>query len=173
MVGLRRAAFEYALPGQHFDLDDIAPGLAAVAAGVHRQRAADRAGNAGKEFRVGPVVQRGEARDLRAGDSRLGAYPAAIEADLVQRRVQQHDGAAHATVAHQKVAAEPDDSHWLIVGKLPHERREVLAIGRKERDVSGAAAAPARVLRQWLVAAQVAAQAREAQRLEHHHAGTS
>jgi hypothetical protein len=29
------------------------------------------------------------------------------------------------------------------------------------------------VLRQWLVAAQVAAQAREAQRLEHHHAGTS
>jgi hypothetical protein len=40
--------------------------------------AADRAGNAGKEFRVGPVVARRSARPsgLRL---RLGAYPAAIE----------------------------------------------------------------------------------------------
>ena len=36
-------------------LDDV-PGLAAVAAGVHRERAADRARNAGEELRAGQVV---------------------------------------------------------------------------------------------------------------------
>src|SRR6185437_1426910 len=155
--GLRRAALERALPGQDLDLDDIAPGLAAVAAGVHRQRAADRAGDDGKEFRVRPVVHRGKARDLRARDAGLGADAAAVEAELVQRRVQQHDGAAHAAVAHQEVAAEPDDGYRLLGRKLAHEGREVLAIGRNEGDVGGAAAAPAGVPGQRLVAAQLAA----------------
>ena len=48
------------------------PGLAAVAAGVHRERAADRAGNAGEELRAGEIVHRREARDLRAGDAGFG-----------------------------------------------------------------------------------------------------
>jgi hypothetical protein len=77
-------------------LDD-APRSRAVAAGVHRQRAADGAGNAGEELGAFQIVHRGEARHLRAGDAGLGVtaptqVPAAVAASVpdatAQRAVQ-------------------------------------------------------------------------------------
>ncbi len=61
----RRAHLEATVAPHHLDADDVAPRLAAVAAGVHRERAADGARNAGQEFRAGAAVHRGEARELR------------------------------------------------------------------------------------------------------------
>jgi hypothetical protein len=54
-----------------FDACDVSPRLAAVAAGVHRQRAADGARDAGEELGVGAAVHRREARELRARDARV------------------------------------------------------------------------------------------------------
>ena len=152
-----------------FDFRDITPGLAAVTAGVHRQRAADRARNAGQELGLGAVVHRREARELRARDAGLRVDQAVGDRQHAARRVHQHDRAAHASVAHQQVAAEPDRHQRLARRELSHERRQVVAVGRHVSDIGLAAAAPARVSRQRLVAAQLAAQAGELQGLGHHH----
>src|SRR5690606_13473121 len=61
----RQAHVQHALAVDGLDAVDDVPGLAAVAAGVHRERAADRAGDAGEELAAGEAVPRGEARDLR------------------------------------------------------------------------------------------------------------
>ena len=66
----RRAHVERAIAAQDFDARDIAPRLAAVATGIHRQRAADGAGNAGQEFRLGASMIGGEARELRDSQAR-------------------------------------------------------------------------------------------------------
>ena len=54
-------------------LDQAVLGLAAVRAGVHAQRAADRAGNAAIEGKPGDAGIRRRARDLHVGHGRAGA----------------------------------------------------------------------------------------------------
>src|SRR5205085_5349095 len=83
-------------------LDDV-PGLAAVAAGVHGERAADRTRHAGEKFRALELVQCREARHLRARDAGLGIDQGAVHARAVRRGMRHDYGAAPAAVAHQKV----------------------------------------------------------------------
>ena len=57
---------------QHQHPLDVAPGLAAMAAGIHRQRAAHRARNPGQEFGLGAALLAGKAGQLGRGDAGLG-----------------------------------------------------------------------------------------------------
>ena len=72
LVIFSRAHAYFAAPIHRLHAQHPLPGLAAVATGVHRQHAADRAGNAGEELRAAQVLQRGEARELGAGDTGYG-----------------------------------------------------------------------------------------------------
>ena len=87
-------------------------GLAAVGAGVHAQRAADRAGNAAQECKaVDPGLRRG-ARDPHvgrrgAGDRRDDRRVVSIAPNaLPPSRITTP---AHAAVAHDEIGAEADD----------------------------------------------------------------
>ena len=81
-------------------LDDV-PGLPAIAASVHGERAADAARHPGEKLRAFEVIQGGEARDLRARHARFRVDEAALEARPQLRRMHQDDGAAPAAVAHE------------------------------------------------------------------------
>ena len=64
-------------------LDQHVLGLAAVRAGVHAQRAADRARDAAIEGEAGDAGIRRRARELDVGHSRAGAQPVArLDVDL-------------------------------------------------------------------------------------------
>ena len=159
-VGGGRTHFD--VPGARHDLDarDIAPRLAAVAAGVHRQRAADGAGNACEEFGLGKTVCRGEPRHLGARDARFGANRPIAHLERIERRVQHQDRAAHAAVANEQVAAEAENRQRLVGGQLTHERGEIVAVGRNVDAIPRPAAAPARVAVERDVARKRAAQTR-------------
>ena len=55
----------------HVDAAHVRPGLAAERAGVHRERAAERAGNAGEEFRRAEAPLDALAREPRARHARF------------------------------------------------------------------------------------------------------
>jgi hypothetical protein len=61
---------------QHQHALHIAPGLAAVAAGVHCQCAADGTGNAGEELGLGASVVADEAGQLGRSDAGFGVEAA-------------------------------------------------------------------------------------------------
>ena len=63
------------------------------AAGVHRERAAHRAGNAREKFRAREIVQGGEARDLRAGHAGVGVDLALAQLGPARRGVHEDRGA--------------------------------------------------------------------------------
>src|SRR5215472_17249961 len=66
-IVFRRSDCEVSVSAERFGARDIAPCLAAVAARVHGQRAANRSRNAGEKFGLSAAVERGEARELWAG----------------------------------------------------------------------------------------------------------
>src|SRR5688572_33144104 len=86
------AAMQLAAPVDGLDALDDAPGLAAVAAGVHRQCAADGARNTGEALRAGVVLVGGEARQIRAVDPRLGEDLALVHARPVRRALHLESG---------------------------------------------------------------------------------
>src|SRR5262249_285666 len=94
---------------QHFARRDVRPGLAAPGPGVHRERAAGGAGNAGHEAEARATLllrELGEPRAVHAGlgvDRVLG-----LELEAVDAAVQRNHRALHAAVAHQQVAAEAE-----------------------------------------------------------------
>ena len=103
------------------DLGHARPGLAAPGPRVHRERAADRAGNAGKEIRGPELPLRALAAEPRAGDAGLRANAVGADAlERIQDPVHRDHDAADAAVAHQEVAAEPDPGHG-------HLRRQLRA----------------------------------------------
>ena len=137
-------------------LDDV-PGFAAVAAGVHRQRAADRARNAGEEFRALEMVLGREARHLRAGDARFGVDHVVVGHRPAARAVREDHGAAPAAVAHQQVGAEPDEEQRLALRQLREKRAQIVEVGRDVEAVGSSAGAPAHVPRHGLPLPQLAA----------------
>ncbi len=109
---------------EHLDLDHMPPGLLAPGAGIHRQRAAQRAGNAGEEFRRPQSPFHALPGDARAGHAGLGADPGrALALERAQRAVRRHHGAANPAVAHQQIAAEAD----------PEQRHFQRATGARRR----------------------------------------
>ena len=101
------------------DAAHVRPGLPAEGAGVHGERAAQGAGNAGEELRRPQTPLDALAGDARAGDAGLGAHHGLAQAlERIERAVHADDDAADAAVAHQQVAAEPDpgDRHLARAG---------------------------------------------------------
>ena len=94
--GIARRGLDRDSAAARHDLDarDVAPRLAAVAAGVHRERTADRARDPGEELGARETVRRGEARDLGARDARFRVDQPVDELQRNERRVQHDDRAA-------------------------------------------------------------------------------
>jgi hypothetical protein len=103
------------------DVVDHVPGLAAVTAGVHRERTAHGSGHTGEELGAFEVVHRGEARHLRAGDAGFRVDPAIAQLRPARGGVHQDRGAAPAAVAHQQVRTQADEQQRLVVRKLAQE----------------------------------------------------
>ena len=84
--------------------------LAAMRAGVHPQRAADRAGHAAQEGEAVDSRFRRGARDLRVERRRAGDHAMVRRRlDRAERLAAEPDHhAAHAAVAHDEVGAEAD-----------------------------------------------------------------
>ena len=100
--------FAPAVDGEH--LFHLLPGFAAIATCVHGQRAAQRAGDAGKEFRACQIMAGGKTGYLGAADTCLGINQALCrELDMIQRAMQQDDRAAQAAITYQQIAAQPDE----------------------------------------------------------------
>jgi hypothetical protein len=116
-----RAHVESAVARECFYARDIAPRFAAVAAGIHRQRAAHGSRYAGEKLGVGTAVHRGEARELRARDARIGVdHPVRHREDRAGVVHQDHR-AANAAVAHEHVAAESEGRDRQRRGQAAHE----------------------------------------------------
>ena len=109
-------------------------GLAAVGAGVHAQRAADRARDAAIESEAGNAgVGRG-TRHLDVGDGRSNAQRIAIlDPDLAETLAEPDDDAGHTAVAHQQVGAEADDVDRHVVGERLEEVGQVGFVGGCEQ----------------------------------------
>src|SRR3979409_702474 len=88
-------------------LDDL-PGLASVAAGVHGERTADRAGNSSEELCACELVKRSEPRHLGGGDTRTGVDEAFLHFRPQPRRMQGNHGAAKPAVADEQIRAQTD-----------------------------------------------------------------
>ena len=111
------AAMALAAPVDRLDFGHARPGLAAPGARVHRERAADRARDAGEEVRGPDQPFRALPAEPGAGHARLRAHALRAHAlERVQDAVHREHGAADAAVAHQQVAAEPDPGHGHFCG---------------------------------------------------------
>src|ERR1022692_1817837 len=149
--GLENGESAFALG--ELDLRHVPPSLAAVAAGVHRQRPADRARHASKEFGLGAIVHRRKTGELRACHTRLRVHETVGNRQHASRRMHENDSTAHAPVANQQVAAKTDDREWLAFRQLAQECCEVVAVRWSIGQVRLAAAAPGDVSRERLPAA--------------------
>ena len=110
---------QVALAIDRLRLDQRILGLAPVRAGVHAQRAADRAGNAAVEGKPGDAGIGGGARELGVGNGRAGANAVArLHGDLREAAPQPDGDAGHAAVAHQQVGAEADHGDGRSAGRL-------------------------------------------------------
>jgi hypothetical protein len=105
-----------AVPVDRVDALDELPGLGPEAAGIHRQRATDGAGDAREEFRALQAAGRREARDLRTRDARFREHQVVVEPNRTTRAVHQHYGSPVSAVAHEEIRAEPHEAHALVVG---------------------------------------------------------
>ena len=140
---------------------DDAPGLAAVAAGVHRQRAAHGARNAGEEFRAGEPVVGGEARHLGAGDAGLG-----VDAGPSRPRCSRPSTACRSTTVPRSRRRAPagccpgrrSSSGSSARAGCAGRRAQVVEVGGTVGARRRAAGAPADVPRHRLVEPQLAAQ---------------
>ena len=157
-IFLRRALQQFASARQHLHAHHSAPGLAAVAAGIHRQHAAQCAGDADEEFGAAQMVRRGKARQLGARHAGLRVDQVALPAQLGQPPEQQQYRAAKSAVAHQQVAAETHRQHGLVSGCLAQERLQISQVCRLIHTVCNTAGTPADVTRHGLVAKHLSAQ---------------
>ena len=119
--------------------------LAAMAAGVHRQRTADRARDTGHELRAMSMLAGAELGELGAGDAGFGIDQTILHTQRVQHVMHQHHGAAHPAVAHQQIGTEPDEMHRLVLRQIAQERLQVMQSGRDIEAVGLAAHTPAGV----------------------------
>ena len=123
-----------ALPVDGRGLDEHVLQLAAIAAGIHAQRAADGAGHAAQEFETGdPGIGRG-ARHGGIERGRAGADARALDRDLAEGGRQTDHHARNAAIAHQKIGAHADDADAQIGGPGIKEGRQILGIGRAEQN---------------------------------------
>ena len=118
----------------------VSPGLAAEGAGIHRQRAAQRAGNAGQRIRPAPGPSCTHCRAMRAHGTPASQYTRRLRDAL-----EPHEGAlgrdhhaADAAVAHQQIAAEADPVHR----QSRRQRAQERARSSRSRGVKNTSAGP-------------------------------
>src|SRR5205814_6511643 len=100
--------------------------LAAIAAGIHRERATDRAGHARHPFGARALVLRDEAREVgrwNTGARREEKRPGRI--DSRKRVVSEYDRAMKAAVAHEQVAAQAHEENLRGTPERAHEFAQV------------------------------------------------
>ena len=130
---------------QRLRLDEHIRHLVPVGAGIHAERAADRAGDAAQEGQsVHPLVAAvaGDVHVESAGANlyqRARAFPA--HGRFPKALAQADDDAFHAAVAHQHVGAEADHRHRHLGGPGCEEVRQVVDIRRSIHHVRAAAGA--------------------------------
>ena len=90
--------------------------VAAIGAGIHAQRAADGAGNAGQEFEPADAGIARRQRDVEVERAGAGFDRAAGGADLGEAAAEADDDAFDAAVAHQQVGADADHRHRHVAG---------------------------------------------------------
>src|SRR5213080_2715067 len=143
------------------DGEHVPPGFPAEGAGVHRERASERARDAREEFRGPEPPLDALPRDARTGDARLGAHRALAGAvEEIERAVRAHDHALQAAVAHQEVAPEPDPVDGHRGRERAQELCELDAIARIEENLGRAPDVPGGVPAQGLIAAHPLAELR-------------
>src|SRR5690348_11605480 len=148
-----RARMHPAVTVDRLDLRDMAPGLPAERAGVHRERTPQGAGNTGKEFRRAQPPLHALLRHSGAGHARLAVdrrLAAAIQA--IERAMRADDDAFEPPVAHEDVApkTQPVDRHVLV--QAPQEARQISAIARREEHLRRSADMPRCMAAQRLIA---------------------
>ena len=134
---------DLAVPVDRRNRLDTIPGLAAVRARIHGQRAADGPGNTREEFRRTEPPADALLRELRARHS--GARPYGESVLLLERAKDlgcRDNDAAQTALAHQQIAAhtEPEDRRVFV--ELPQELLQVLDARRHEVIVRRPADAP-------------------------------
>ena len=142
-------------------LDQHVPGLAAVGAGIHPQRAADGAGNAEEEFHAADIGRRRRLRHALVERGGAGTDDIALGAGFAEgaRRQPDHD-AWHAAVAHDQIGADADDVDRQLLRQMLQEVSEIVLIRRREQHLRRTADAKPGQLRQRLVRQQPPAQLR-------------
>ena len=118
--------------------DDIDQ-LMAIGAGVHAQRPADGAGNAGEEFETGDARLGRRAGDVEVEGRRTGADMPRPDADLGEAAAEPQHDARDAAVAHQQIGADADDGDRHIGGQTAEEMLQILQIGGPEHDLGRSA----------------------------------
>ena len=144
------------------------PGLAAVSPGIHRQRAADRAGNAGEKFGGAEPPAYALPRQLRAGNAAAGTHEVGVDALQVPEDAGRgYDHAPQAPVPDQQVAADaqPENRHVRI--EFAQESLQILDARRNEEELGVTAGAPRHVAAHRLVAPQFAPSMHLFQRRRH------
>ena len=89
----------------------------AIGAGIHAQRAADGAGNAGEEFQAGDARLGRRARDVEVERRGTGADMPRPDANLGEAAAEPQHDAGHPAVAHQQIGADADDGDRHIGGQ--------------------------------------------------------
>ena len=117
-------------------LDQHVGGLAAMRAGIHPERAADRARDAAIE---GEPVEPGLGRragELHVGDRRAGPDRLALDRNRPEGlAAEADDQPRHAAVAHDQVRAEPDHRHGHVGRQGREGGGEVVLVGGGEQHV--------------------------------------
>ena len=146
-------------------LDQHLPGLAAVRAGVHAQRAADRSRYAAIEGEAGDARIRRGTRELGIGHDgpTRRRCPGSIF-DLRETATETHDHPRHAAIAHQQIRAEPDHHHRDLVRQACEEIGKIGLVRRREQHLRRPADAKPRDVRQHRIGADAPAQLRHAGR---------
>jgi hypothetical protein len=140
--------------------DQHIPGLAAIGAGIHAQRPADRAGNATIEGKTGKTGIGGGTRHFHVGHRRPGSYPFAFDGDLVEAATEADHHTGNTLVAHDQIRAETDRRDRNLLRQPRQEIGKIaLAVRHEERLRRPANAKPGQFL-QRLRRHQPAAQLR-------------
>ena len=122
-----------------FGVDDDVLDLAAEGAGVHAERAADGAGNAGKEFETRKPGIAGAPGDVHVMGGGAGGDFVAVDADFGEAPAETHDDALDAAVADNDVGADADHGHRHMGGLGGQQPGKIVGIGGFEQHLRRAA----------------------------------
>src|SRR5437879_10834694 len=105
-------------PGARYrqHLRDDVPGFRPVAAGVHRERPADRAGHSGEELRALEAARRREPRHLGTGDARFGVNQVALDAHRAVRAVHHDDRPGNSADRHGPIPTKSHEADRFALG---------------------------------------------------------